>query len=492
MTGSVARHQPPGTSPRTTRWVATVLGMALVTMLAACSTDPPTQITLGGNAEMRASAGIDMYIAPVEFVLADGVDSPGGKADAWRWDAVTADNVAALAQRLDVPGTPVQLPPEEGGSWQVGEPLTSTTQPRSATLNVDMGGLWWAQSGDDGLTVSRCAQGPDDPVSDDSPGCDLDAPVPPPMLPTDDEMLATASAVFGDDVTLAVEWRDEWSVAVRADYLVDGAASGHRGYYSVSGNGWYANGLLGRPVRQGTYDTVSAAEAVPRLTDGPLGMKLDAYIPVTDGPLTSGSDPGEPGFQPGVIEPGVIEPGVIEPGFNPESMMDEMVVEPPYGGEPMPEPPGTPIEPEQVVLVAVTGALVPLTDGDGMVWSLPGYRFTSADGGEWEVIAVADEYFDTQTPDPPGGDLTPPGGELPPGDGTDGDDGLPKPPPGIDDLPDVIGLTEADATAALTDAGYTVRVVERDGEMFPVTMDYSESRANLVITDGSVTAVSIG
>jgi hypothetical protein len=54
--------------------------------------------------------------------------------------------------------------------------------------------------------------------------------------------------------------------------------------------------------------------------------------------------------------------------------------------------------------------------------------------------------------------------------------------------PNLIGLTEA---AALT-AHPSARVVKRDGESFPLTMDFNPNRMNLEVTNGVVVAVSRG
>jgi len=40
--------------------------------------------------------------------------------------------------------------------------------------------------------------------------------------------------------------------------------------------------------------------------------------------------------------------------------------------------------------------------------------------------------------------------------------------------------------------GWQVRIAARDGETFPLTMDYREDRVNLTIVDAVVTEVLIG
>lgn len=56
----------------------------------------------------------------------------------------------------------------------------------------------------------------------------------------------------------------------------------------------------------------------------------------------------------------------------------------------------------------------------------------------------------------------------------------------------ILGETEADAVAAITDAGFESRVAEVDGEPFALTMDWVPTRINLTITDGVITNVFVG
>ncbi len=61
------------------------------------------------------------------------------------------------------------------------------------------------------------------------------------------------------------------------------------------------------------------------------------------------------------------------------------------------------------------------------------------------------------------------------------------------ELPEgLVGLTEAAAVDAAESGGWVVRVVARDGEYYPVTLDYSTSRVNLTVVGGTVTSVSVG
>ena len=54
------------------------------------------------------------------------------------------------------------------------------------------------------------------------------------------------------------------------------------------------------------------------------------------------------------------------------------------------------------------------------------------------------------------------------------------------------GFTEKAAESCVIEAGLTWRVVERDGEIFAVSLDYSPQRANAVIEGSLVTDITIG
>jgi hypothetical protein len=56
----------------------------------------------------------------------------------------------------------------------------------------------------------------------------------------------------------------------------------------------------------------------------------------------------------------------------------------------------------------------------------------------------------------------------------------------------VVGMTEVAAVKLAEKAGMQVRVAMRDGESFMQTMDYSDSRLNIVVENGVVTSAGIG
>ncbi len=56
----------------------------------------------------------------------------------------------------------------------------------------------------------------------------------------------------------------------------------------------------------------------------------------------------------------------------------------------------------------------------------------------------------------------------------------------------LIGMSEADAVAAIVAKGYSHRIAERDGKQFALTEDYSPTRINLLVRDNKVFDVWVG
>lgn len=56
----------------------------------------------------------------------------------------------------------------------------------------------------------------------------------------------------------------------------------------------------------------------------------------------------------------------------------------------------------------------------------------------------------------------------------------------------LIGFDEEGAQTCVDEAGLTWRVVARDGESFPITLDYRIERLNAAINDSIVTEITVG
>jgi hypothetical protein len=509
-----------------TRWMALVaIATAVALAVASCSgADGLPRIvgSAGGAERSSADAALAIGMFPTDYVLADGVDVAAGEVDAWRWSGPDESAVADLAARLGVAGQPVAVPADEGGGWRVEGDTTLWVGPD--------GSWWWNERGDVAVTTcvsagesssSDAVDPPDDPVSsvggpDDLRTLDacVDEFAPPPDLPDDATALDAARRIAGEGDVGDIE-RNEWAVSVPVTYRIDGRPSGFTGGWSWGVAGASASGYLGDPTPVGPYPTLSARDALERLSTGygtvwpaaggadvgqPEPMPMVEPLVTVDGESTDPSDPvpggggasapaspPDPGIavDPSVVDPSVVDPSVVDPGVIDEPLA--VVVE----------------------LVSVEPTLVAFWDVDGTRWSLPGYAYRAADGGLWEVVAVTDEYFGVDVPP----DVSPPvtttggagddvdgapgavdgdpgvGGGGDSGGDSGGDVGIVEPSPGA---PEVIGLFEAEAAIVLGEAGFTVRVVERDGEAFPVTKDFRSDRANLVVRDGAVADVWFG
>ncbi|MEN9803678.1 MAG: hypothetical protein RIS41_525, partial [Actinomycetota bacterium] len=120
---------------------------------------------------------------------------------------------------------------------------------------------------------------------------------------------------------------------------------------------------------------------------------------------------------------------------------------------------------------------------------VPGYTFVAAEDewgyrGRYTVPAIPSEYLDIVQP-PVVSEPMP----IEPEPAEPGDVAIGIAPEEAETL---VGLTEAEAVEAGEAQGWVVRVVARDGEEFPITMDYSTERVNLTVVDDVVTEVYVG
>ena len=156
-----------------------------------------------------------------------------------------------------------------------------------------------------------------------------------------------------------------------------------------------------------------------------------------------------------------------------------------------------------VEIVDVEEELVMLFGIDDVVYLVPGYAYIAEPDEmgydpRYTIWAVADEYIEMVTESP---------GTDAPSDGDEPISGTPSPgEPGEDqgmgdgsmeeitteEANTLLGMSEAEAASTAEANGWVVRIAERDGEQFALTMDYNWQRVNLTIKDGVVTYVFIG
>lgn len=127
---------------------------------------------------------------------------------------------------------------------------------------------------------------------------------------------------------------------------------------------------------------------------------------------------------------------------------------------------------------------------------LPAYTYYNDDGLVGTVIAMKDEYLTYNslpvTSDEP---ATLNNGGVSAGAGSTGNSGSSTgaiTPLTKERAQELVGLSEEEAMKVAQENGWTTRVRVRDGQSFPLTMDYSDTRVNFTIVKGFVTAVDIG
>jgi hypothetical protein len=150
-------------------------------------------------------------------------------------------------------------------------------------------------------------------------------------------------------------------------------------------------------------------------------------------------------------------------------------------------------EVQEVLIIGVEEELVTLYGADGSIYLVPGYTFIAAEdeygyAGRYTVSALPDEYM--QVADAVN--------EVPLSIAPE--TAAPAVDPAVDpdmsvaqDVADtVLGMSEAEATKTAEAKGLTVRVGSRDGEDFPLTMDYRTDRVTLTVVADKVTAATPG
>ena len=364
------------------------------------------------------------------FTLADGVDIAGAKQDVWKWGNPTETDAKDLAQRLGITDQ-VRRNGEYGALFQAGN------------LTVMANGSWSYYENSD-RSVTSCVMPTDSPESDQPQdgsvdGCVIETPPDAENLPTDSEARAKTLELLGDGFRINNVMRSAWDVTVDGTYLVEGKDTSYWGLVGFADQGRIssASGLIGEPSNVGKYKTISASEALPRLSGG-MFMAFDNVRAATDVACTS-------------------------------------------------EAPCT----TTITFTSVRRTYTQLYDSSNTVWIVPAYEYSDANGGTWTAMALDDSYLekavvsiDTDNVPAPVEPMPVP---LP--DETDG--GSVEPVPTIATSAP-IGLSELEAIKLIESEGFTARVIARDGESLPATKDYRLDRVNISIENGVVVSAELG
>lgn len=514
----------------------------------------PAVIHIGANSGGKVAAGdaeraAMPYFANITYVFDGAYPDLGTSGPSWSLPTgVTPDlaKVKALAALLGVEGDVTTLPTDQGGGWMVGPRDYS-----AATLTVSADGMlsWWynpdpgtvgvgwgcaepggkvvdpsettgggtdSSSGSTGATSGSGGQAvtPDTAVAPPvdtvvvPPDQPCTPPPPPANVPTKDQAIAKAKELL---TSLGVDpasfdfqaYGDEYSASVMASLVLDGhtTAIQYNIGYGENGAVTWASGSFAQPVKGADYPIVSVEAALARLNDdsgrwmwfggAPGVMTAD----VANGAAkTSGT-----GTSPDVGAP---VPAAVSEAVAGGAAVDAMPIAPCDSTTPDCTVP----VPEEITVHfnAVKLDTTMIWAADGTIWLLPAYTFSSADGGQYTVVAVDEAFLDIPSPTTPdtvapGDPGTAPGGTVvsPPIDTVaPGDTTVPvMPDPVSIDVATklLVGLSVDEATKVADGNGWTVRISTLDGEAQMLTADYSPLRINLNVQGGVVLAIdSVG
>ncbi|MGA1171041.1 MAG: hypothetical protein ACO3TN_01770, partial [Aquiluna sp.] len=206
----------------------------------------------------------------------------------------------------------------------------------------------------------------------------------PGLIPSEQAMLSQAEGIFNSlgidfDRTLARVWRDDWGGSVSMPMILDGNAIPLESYIGWGSDGEvsYASGYSVEIVSRGNFDTISATEAVERISDWRwYGSVASSYY--------------EQYYATTAVAESAIERDAAVSGTEESAISDE----------PMPVEPEQPIEPEliDVLVNRSETALAAAYDGSGNMWLVPAYILHNDQG--WFDVIIAVEEGVIQLPEP--------------------------------------------------------------------------------------------
>lgn len=509
--------------------------LAALSLLAACGDDPDgpgalpvLRVGVGsgapeGLANVSADAALPgekaMYVpANWEFVVRGELPALDTDAVAYVFPQGTEPSSTQLNSLLDafgMEGSFTKTTTDAGTDYEWTTWSVGPNDGSGPSITVSDDGLlsWWYSEGWQEMTVGRPAPCPEVTVTDssgsstdssggstsdttivapDEPCMEWTEPTPPENVPSASEAETKFRELFtrlgfGADQLIVESYGDDWSAGAWAYVVVDGIRSSLSLSASFGENGrlTYAGGYLGRPDVLATYPRVGTTAGLDRLRDD-YGAIM---APAVGLPAVEEGAPVETIAPETIPADSTTGDSIPADSVPVETVPDETIA-------PETIAPET-IAPETIAPETITVEIVDVEEEyilywsvDGEVYLVPGYTFVATEDewgyrGRYTVPAIPSEYLDVVQPPV----MTEPMPIEPepvlPGEG----DVIGIAP---EDAERLIGLSEADAVAEAEAQGWDVRVVARDGEEFPITMDYSTGRVNLTVEDDVVTKVYVG
>ena len=496
----------------------------------------------GGMAESAASDAKMMPYRPVEWKFEVDGELPSLDDDmsAWVFRAGAEPSSSRLEElrkafAIDGDFTKNVSDPGTDYEWKTWMAGPSDGSGPSITVSSDSMLSWWYSEGWQTMATPSVAcvePAPSGEVSGsgeaNTSGATSDAAVvapctttemtPPENVPSKSEaedLFLSLAAELGwskDDLILET-WADEWSAGVSGWVKIDGVRTSLMVNASFGENGriTYAGGFLAEPEKVADYPQIGTEAALDRLIKqysggwGPYvrggGIAVDDVL-VSEEAASSGVEVGAVGG----TEVPVDESTTTVPNTEPTDstsvdsvpvadtvITDTVPVDDTMVIDSIPIDDTIPMETMTVNIESVEQEYVFLWGADGETYLVPGYAFIAAED-EWGYIpryvvaSIPDEYMEQVAPD-----MMPPVAEEIPS--TD----VAVPP--VESAPveiseaaadELVGMNEDQAIETAESNGWTWRIAMRDGESFPLTMDFRSDRVNFTIENGVVTAIVVG
>ena len=442
--------------------------------------------------DMAGADGKMMWNYQQNFTAAADLPALDSNAPSYTLTAgdASTDSLNALKAAFGVTKDFVAQDATQGGGYLAGN-YDGTT----ATLYVGSDAMrYWSYSPawDQSSISSRPCIMEDAVATSDIPTSDVPAPIAeicaepaaPENVPTKaeaEELFAatmTALGVNNDDLILD-SYSDEWGANVTGYLKIDGVRSPLSwsvGYGADASITW-ASGVFADVQDGASYPRIGTAAAIERLNSQQAGN--------WGGPMVRGGVAYDTAVASDIAATPVPEPA--------SSDVEAAVTTEPATSDAAPTLDAPAPEIQEVSIIGVEEELVTLYGADGSIYLVPGYTFIAAEdeygyAGRYTVSALPDEYM--QVADAVN--------EVPLSIAPE--TAAPAVDPAVDpdmsvaqDVADsVVGMSEAEATKTAEAKGLTVRVGSRDGEDFPLTMDYRTDRVTLTVIADKVTAATPG
>lgn len=389
--------------------------------LPAAFPSTPALFSLAGSQPQSASSMVtngelDSKMSSMPFVSYNYIAGPDLSAEpstgtVFRLELVGEPQQRAqeIARVLGVTGTPAKSTyfDEAYPSWVVGP--EDGTAPNVAVYWSGTGSWWYnnpaAYPAQDCIDPGQ----PGDVAGDDvSLECSAYEPPVTGLNPSASDALNDALNLFvalgyeGERSDLTV-YRDEWGTTVTGHQSVGGQRVAIDWSMNWSGNGEiaYVSGHSARAIEAGSYPTVSAVDAVARLSDwrwfgaapidGAPAMWARSYSVGEDGAASDAAESTEP-VDPD--SPAEQETPAPEPTLEPAPVVTEPT-DPGLTPEPLPTP--TVID---LIITMAKPQLLVVWDSAGGAWLVPGFVMSGSEGWPVAVISLIDGIIELPEPMP--------------------------------------------------------------------------------------------